>query len=220
MLPTVNCNEIRRADERACHSIAWLDVQLNAVVGDMWDKDLSMALLSSTLMFCLWVACTLRLCIGFSLRAGGRTVSRNFERIRYCSVEHSILRMARVICTSFMSRRLTVTQSMRCLCLDLGCIQKVMCMSWSRKKVFWWHVPIQSRELAAEDRYYSCCQLHDDQWHHAICREFCQPRHWNRPAIWFVRFAKSFGGWNTTCHKSDLSHHQMNLMLENGHSQR
>ena len=25
------------------------------------------------------------------------------------------------------------------------------------------------------------------------------------------RFAKSIGGWNTTCHKCDLSHHQMSL---------
>ena len=35
----------------------------------------------------------------------------------------------------------------------------------------------------------------------------------------FIIMRNSSGGWNTTCHKSDLSHHQMSLMLENRHSQ-
>ena len=34
------------------------------------------------------------------------------------------------------------------------------------------------------------------------------------------RFAKSFGGWNTMCHKSDLSHHQMSMKSVHRHSQR
>ena len=31
------------------------------------------------------------------------------------------------------------------------------------------------------------------------------------------RFSKSFGVWNTTCYKSDLSHHQMSLKLVHRH---
>ena len=57
------------------------EVQLNAVVVHMWDKDWAMALRSSSLMSWLWAACTLSLCIGFCLRAGGRRVSRSVERI-------------------------------------------------------------------------------------------------------------------------------------------
>ena len=82
MLPGVECEAIRRSEERACHSIVRFEVQCNVVVVDMWDKDWSMALRSSSLMFCLWAACTLSLCLGFCLRAGGRTVNRNVERIR------------------------------------------------------------------------------------------------------------------------------------------
>ena len=70
------------AEERACHSIVRFEVQFNVVVVDVWDKDLEMALRSSSLMFWLWASCTLSSCIGFCLRAGGRTVSRNVERIR------------------------------------------------------------------------------------------------------------------------------------------
>ena len=95
-----------------------------------------MALRSSSLMLWLWAACTLSLWLGFCLRAGGRTVSRNVERIRRGSVEHSATRIARVICTSFKSRRLTMKESMRCQCLDMGCIQEVLCMSLSWKKAF------------------------------------------------------------------------------------
>ena len=73
---------IRRVEERACHSIVRFEVQFNVVVVDMWGNDLAMALRSSSLMFWLWAACTLSLCLGFCLRAGGRTVSRNVERIR------------------------------------------------------------------------------------------------------------------------------------------
>ena len=82
MLPRVDCEAIRRVEERACHSIARFEVQFNVVVVDMWDKDWAMALRSSSLMLRLWAACTLSLCIGFCLRAGGHTVSRNVERIR------------------------------------------------------------------------------------------------------------------------------------------
>ena len=59
-----------------------LEVQLNVVVVDMWDNDWSMALRSSSLVFWLWAACTLSLCLSFSLRASGLTVRRNVERIR------------------------------------------------------------------------------------------------------------------------------------------
>ena len=81
MLPKVDCDAIRKAKERACHSIVRFEAQFNVVVVDMWDKDWAMTLRSSSLMFCLWAACTLSLCIGFCLRAGGRTVSRNVQRI-------------------------------------------------------------------------------------------------------------------------------------------
>ena len=81
MLPRVYSEAIRRAEERACHSIAKLEEQFNVVVVDMWDKDSSMALHCSSLMLRLWAACTLSLCLGFCLRAGGRTVSPNVERI-------------------------------------------------------------------------------------------------------------------------------------------
>ena len=69
-------------------------MQFNVVVVDMWDKDWAMILRSSSLMFWLWAACTFyivyiqysyiqhSLYIGFCLRAGGRTVSCNMERIR------------------------------------------------------------------------------------------------------------------------------------------
>ena len=30
-------------------------------------------------------------------------------------------------------------------------------------------------ERAAGNRYYSCCQHHDDQLLHVICRDFCRP---------------------------------------------
>ena len=220
MLPRVDCEAIRRAEERAFHSMERFEVQFNVVVVDMRDKHWSMALRSSSLMFWLWAACTLSLCLGFCLHAGGRTVSRSMERIRRWSVEHSAPRMARVFCTWFKSRRLTMMLSMRCQCLNLGCIQEVLCMLRSWKKCLWWQDPIQSRKKAAGDRYYSRCQQHDVQRLHAICCDFCLPWHWNRTVIWFCHLAKFFGGWNTTCHKSDLSHHQMSLMLENRHLQR
>ena len=82
MLPRVDCEAIRRAEERSCHSIVRFEVQFNVVVVDMWDKDWAMALRCSSLMFWLWAAYTLSLCLGFCLRAGGRTDSRNVERIR------------------------------------------------------------------------------------------------------------------------------------------
>ena len=82
MLPRVDCEAIRRAEERACHSIVQFEVQLNVVVVDMWDKDWAMALRSSSLMFWLWAACTLSLFNGFCLRACGRTASSNVDRIR------------------------------------------------------------------------------------------------------------------------------------------
>ena len=75
MLPRVDCEAVRRAEERACHSIVRFEVQFNVVVVDMWDRDWSMALRSSSLMFLLWAACTLSSCLGFCLRAGGLTVS-------------------------------------------------------------------------------------------------------------------------------------------------
>ena len=59
MLPRVDCEEVRRAEEIACHSIVRLEVQFNIVVVDMWDRDWSMAFRSSSLMFGLWSACTL-----------------------------------------------------------------------------------------------------------------------------------------------------------------
>ena len=73
---------IRWAEEIACHSIERFEVQSNVVLVDMWGKDWTMALRSCSLMFWLWSACTLGFCIGFCLRAGGRTVSNNVERIR------------------------------------------------------------------------------------------------------------------------------------------
>ena len=82
MLPRVDCEEIRRAEERACHSIVRFEVHFNVVVVDMWDRDWSMALHGSSLMSWLWAACTLSLCLGLCLRSGGRKVSRNVERIR------------------------------------------------------------------------------------------------------------------------------------------
>ena len=82
MLPKVDCDAVGRAEERACHSIVRFEVQLNAVVVDMWDRDWSMALRSSSLMFWLWAACTLSLCLGFCLRTSGLTVIRKMERIR------------------------------------------------------------------------------------------------------------------------------------------
>ena len=82
MLSTDDCEAIRRAEERAFHYIVRFEVQFNVVVVDMWDRDWSMVFCSSSLMFWLWAACTLSLCIGFCLRAGGRTVRRNVERIR------------------------------------------------------------------------------------------------------------------------------------------
>ena len=57
-------------------------MQFDVVVADMRDKDLAMALRISSLMLLLLAACTLGLCIGFCLQAGGRTVSRYLERIR------------------------------------------------------------------------------------------------------------------------------------------
>ena len=133
MLPRVDCEAIRRAEERACHSIVRFEVQFNVVVVDMWNKDWAMTLHSSSLMSWLWSACTLSLCIGFYLRAGGRQVSRNVERIRRLTVEHSAPRMIRLICTSFKSRRLTMTYSMRCQLLDQGCIKEFLCMTRSWK---------------------------------------------------------------------------------------
>ena len=82
MLPRVDCEAISRAEERACNSIVRLEVLFNVVVVDLWDKDWAITLRSSSLMSWLWAACTSSLCIGFCLRAGGRTVSRNAERIR------------------------------------------------------------------------------------------------------------------------------------------
>ena len=82
MLPRVDSEAIRRAEDRACHSIVRLEVQFNVVVVDMLDRDWSMALRSSSLMFWLWAACALSLCLGFCLRAGGLTVNRIVEWIR------------------------------------------------------------------------------------------------------------------------------------------
>ena len=82
MLPRVDCGAIIWAEERACHSIVKFNAQFYVVVVDMWGKDLAMALRSFSLMFWLWAACSLSLCIGFCLRAGGRTARRNVKRIR------------------------------------------------------------------------------------------------------------------------------------------
>ena len=81
MLTRVDYEAIRMAEERACHSMARFEVQLNVVVVDMWDIDWSMALRSSPLISWLRAACTLSLCLGFCLRADGQTVSRNVERL-------------------------------------------------------------------------------------------------------------------------------------------
>ena len=43
MLPRVDCEAIRRAEERACHSIVRFEVQFNVVVVDLWDRDWAMA---------------------------------------------------------------------------------------------------------------------------------------------------------------------------------
>ena len=48
MLPRVDCEAIRKADERACHSMVRFEVLFNVVVFDMWDRDWSMALRSSS----------------------------------------------------------------------------------------------------------------------------------------------------------------------------
>ena len=48
MLPRVDCEAIKRAEERACHSIVRFGVQFNVVIVDMWDRDLAMALHSSS----------------------------------------------------------------------------------------------------------------------------------------------------------------------------
>ena len=61
MLPRVDCEAIRRAEERACHSIVRLEVQLYVVVVDVWDRDWSMALHSSSMMSWLWAAYILNL---------------------------------------------------------------------------------------------------------------------------------------------------------------
>ena len=66
MLPSVDCDAIRRAEERACHSIVRFEVKFNVVVVDMSDEDWAMAFRSSSLMFWLWDACTLSLCIGIN----------------------------------------------------------------------------------------------------------------------------------------------------------
>ena len=79
MLPRIDCEAIRRAAERALERF---EVQFIVVVVHMLDKDWAMTLRSSSLMFWLWAVCTLSLCIGFCLRAVGRTVSRSDERIR------------------------------------------------------------------------------------------------------------------------------------------
>ena len=51
MLPTVDCEATRRAEERACHSIARFEVQFNEVVVDMLEKDWAMALASTSMCF-------------------------------------------------------------------------------------------------------------------------------------------------------------------------
>ena len=51
MLPRDDCEAIRRAVERDCHSIVRFDAQFNVVVVVMWDQDWAMALRSSSLMF-------------------------------------------------------------------------------------------------------------------------------------------------------------------------
>ena len=79
MLLRVDCEAIRRAEERAFHPIVGFEVQFNVVVVDMWDKGWATELRISSLMFWLWAACTLSLCLGFCLRAGGRTFNRNVE---------------------------------------------------------------------------------------------------------------------------------------------
>ena len=79
MLPRVDCEAIRRAEERACHSIVRLEVQFNVVVVDMRDKDCAMALCSSSLMSLLWAACTLSSCLAFCQRAGGRQLAVMFN---------------------------------------------------------------------------------------------------------------------------------------------
>ena len=48
MLPSVDCEAIRMAEERACHTIVRFEVQFNVLVVDMWDKDWAMALRSSS----------------------------------------------------------------------------------------------------------------------------------------------------------------------------
>ena len=82
VLPRVDCEESRWTEERACRSRVRFEVQFDVVVVDMRDKDWAMTLRCSSQVFWLWAACTLSLCIGFCLAAGGRKVSCNVERIR------------------------------------------------------------------------------------------------------------------------------------------
>ena len=51
MLPIVDCEASRKAEERACHSKVRPEVQFNVVIIDMLDNDWAMALRSSSLMF-------------------------------------------------------------------------------------------------------------------------------------------------------------------------
>ena len=48
MLPRVDCEASRRAEERACPSIVRFEVQFSVVVVDMWGKDWATALRSSS----------------------------------------------------------------------------------------------------------------------------------------------------------------------------
>ena len=62
-------------------------------------------------------------------------------------MEHSAPHMAQVICTAFKSRRLTMTQSTRCQCLELGCIQEILCLSRSWKVFVMARPKSEQREL-------------------------------------------------------------------------
>ena len=104
---------------------------------------LSMAMLNGDLMTLEQLYCV------------GAMLSLRIDQTNLWSVQHSALCISQVILTSWTSLCLSITKSIRCHCLDLGCIQVVLYLSAWQKMVLLMHsmcsahLPSRSRPLCS-----------------------------------------------------------------------
>ena len=148
-LPRIDWEAYSRAEERTCHSIVRFKVHFNAVVVGARDKDWATALRSSSLVLWLRATRTLGLCIGFSLRAGGWTVSRDrIDGIEQWSVESSSSYKTRLISLYAIHRAWQWRNRWVASVWILDASKKSCNSHEAWKGCLWWQGLIQSRKIS------------------------------------------------------------------------